>query len=92
MFGEVAKAKGKTATKIMQDIIEEKVDIYDGHERLKATGKTTNTYKQLANSTSLLQTRISKNSLLLEATTNKDIKFELRKIQKAVNELLQKLN
>ena len=92
VFGEVAKAKGKTATKIMQDIIEEKVDIYDGHERLKATGKTTNTYKQISKFHESITDEDFQSSLLLEATTNKDIKFELKKIQKAVNDLLQKLN
>ena len=92
VLGEVAKTKGKTASKIMQDIIDEKVDIYDGHDRLRETGKTTNTYKQISKFHESITNEEFQSSLLLEATTNKDIKFELRKIQKAIGELLQKLN
>lgn len=92
VFGEIAKAKGKTAAKIMQDIIEEKTDIYDGHERLKETGKTTNTYKQISKFHESITDDDFQKSLLLEATSNSAIKFELKKIQKVVENLLKKLS
>lgn len=92
VFGEIAKAKGKIASKIMQDIIEEKTDIYDGHERLKETGKTTNIYKQISKFHESITDDEFQKLLLLEATSNSSIKFELKKIQKAVENLLKKLS
>ena len=75
----------------MQDIIEEKATIYEGHERLKETGKTTNAYKQLSKFRENVSDEDFQKALKLEATTNKDIRFELVKIQKAVNSLLKNL-
>lgn len=91
VLGEVAKAKGKTATRIMKGFIEGSVDIYDGHEQLKATGKTTNTYKHINKFRESIVSEEFQKALMLEATTNKDIKFELSKIRKAVDEILKKL-
>lgn len=91
VFGEIAKAKGKTATRIMQDIIEEKTDIYNGHDRLKETGKTTNTYKQINKFYESISDEDFQKSLLLEATSNTAVKFELKKIQKQIENLLKKL-
>ena len=82
VLGEIAKVKGKAATKIMQDIIEEKTDIYDGHDRLKETGKTTNTYKQISKFHESITDDDFQRSLLLEATSNNAIKFELKKYRR----------
>ena len=88
VLGEVAKAKDKTATKIMQDIIEGKTSIYDGHEKFKATGKASNGYQRIKKFHDLIEDDDFQKALLLEATSNKSVAFELKKIQKAVNKLL----
>ena len=89
VLGEIAKAKDKTSTKIMQDIIQENISIYDGHEKFKATGKASNGYQRIKRFHDLIDDDDFQKSLLLEATTNKSIAFELKKIQKAVNKLIQ---
>lgn len=89
VLGEIAKVKDKTSTKIMQDIIQENISIYDGHEKFKATGKASNGYQRIKRFHDLIDDDDFQKSLLLEATTNKSIAFELKKIQKAVNKLIQ---
>lgn len=89
VLGEIAKAKDKTSTKIMQDIIQENISIYDGHEKFKATGKASNGYQRIKRFHDLIDDDDFQKSLLLEATTNKSIAFELKKIQKAINKLIQ---
>jgi len=88
VLGKVAKAKDKTATKIMRDIIEDKISIYDGHEKFKATGKASNGYQRIKKFHDLIEDDDFQKTLLLEATSNKSVAFELKKIQKAVNKLL----
>lgn len=88
VLGEIAKAKDKTATKIMQDIIQGTTSIYDGHEKFKATGKASNGYQRIKKFHDLIDDDDFQKALLLEATTNKSIIFELKKIQKAVNKLI----
>lgn len=92
VLGEVAKASDKTAKKIMQQIIEESVDIYEGQERLKATGKTTNTYKHVNKFRELIVSDDFQKALFLEATSNSSIQFELKKIRKAVDDILKKMS
>ena len=89
VLGEIAKSKDKTATKIMQDIIQGNTSIYDGHEKFKATGKASNGYQRIKKFHDLIEDDDFQKGLLLEATTNKSIAFELKKIQKAVNKLIQ---
>lgn len=88
VLGEIAKAKDKTATKIMQDIIQGTTSIYDGHERFRATGKASNGYQRIKKFHDLIDDDDFQKALLLEATTNKSVAFELKKIQKAVNKLI----
>ncbi len=89
VLGEIAKSKDKTSAKIMQDIIQGNMSIYDGHEKFKATGKASNGYQRIKKFHDLIDDDDFQKSLLLEATTNKSVAFELKKIQKAVNKLIQ---
>lgn len=91
VLGEIAKAKDKTATKIMQDIIQGHTSIYDGHEKFKATGKASNGYQRIKKFHDLIDDENFQKALLLEATTNKSVAFELKKIQKAVNKLISNI-
>lgn len=91
-LGEIAKSNSKSAKKIMQDFIDEKESLYDGYDKLKSTGKTTDAYKQINRFRNLICGEDFNKTILLEATTNGDIKFELRKIQKQVEEIIKKLH
>lgn len=88
VLGEIAKAKDKTATKIMQNIIQGHISIYDGHEKFKATGKASNGYQRIKKFHDLIDDDDFQKALLLEATSNKSVAFELKKIQKAINKLI----
>lgn len=91
VLGEIAKAKDKTATKIMQDIIQGNTSIYDGHEKFKATGKASNGYQRIKKFHDLIDDDDFQKVIKLEATSNNAIAFELKKIQKAVDKLLKDL-
>lgn len=92
VLGEVAKSSDKTAKKIMQNIIDGSIDIYDGHDQLKATGKTTSTYKHINKFRETIVSDDFQKALLLEATSNSSIQFELKKIKKAIDDILKKLS
>ena len=89
---EIAKSNSKPAKKIMQDYIDEKESLYDGYDKLKSTGKTTHAYKQINKFPNIICDEDFNKNLLLEATTNGDIKFELKKILKQVEDILKKLS
>ena len=91
VLGEVAKTKGKTATRVMKGFIEGSTNIYDGLEQLKATGKTTNAYKHINKFRESIVSEDFQKALMVEATSNKDIKFELNKIKKAIDDILKKI-
>lgn len=92
VLSEIAKTPGKTANKVMEDIISEKTDIYDGFERLKATGKTTSNYKHIEKFYKLIAETDVQTSIKLEATTNKDLLFKLKQIRKEVDKLIKELS
>ena len=89
VLGEVAKANDKTAKKVMQDFIEEKRDIYDAHDILQATGKTTDNYKHIKKFQELICNTDVQDAIKLESTSNKDLIFTLKKIQKELDRLLK---
>ena len=92
VFSEIAKTPGKTANKVMEDIIAGKTDIYDGFDRLKATGKTTDNYKHIDKFYKLISEDDVQTAIKLEATTNRDIAFKLKQIRKAVDKLIKELS
>jgi len=89
VLGEVAKSTSKPAKKIMQDIIEGKTTIYNGHDDLRATGKISNAYQKINKFRELIYDADFQKSMKLEATSSNNIEFELKKIKKAVEELLK---
>lgn len=91
VLSEIAKPKDKTATRIMQDIITGKTDIYTGHDRLKATGKASNSYQKINRFRELVTDSDFQKNIKLEATTNSSVAFELKKIQKAIEKLIKDL-
>lgn len=89
VLGEVAKANDKTAKRVMQDFIEEKRTIYDAHEILQATGKTTDNYKHIKKFQELICNSDTQTAIKLESTSNKDLIFTLKKIQKELDKILK---
>ena len=92
VLSEIAKTPGRTANKVMEDIIAGKTDIYDGLDRLKATGKTTDNYKHIDKFYRLISEDDVQTSIKLEATTNRDIAFKLKQIRKVVDKLIKDLS
>lgn len=92
VLGEIAKSGDKIAKKIMQEIIDGSVDIYEGHEQLKATGKITSTYKHINKFRNTIVDVDFQKALLAEAVANKSIPYELNRIKKVVDELIKKLS
>ena len=92
VLSEIAKTPGRTANKVMEDIIAGKTNIYDGLDRLKATGKTTDNYKHIDKFYKLISEDDVQTSIKLEATTNHDIAFKLKQIRKVVDKLIKDLS
>ena len=92
VLSAIAKESNKTANKVMEDIIAGKTDIYDGFDRLKATGKTTDNYKHIDKFYKLISEDDVQTAIKLEATTNRDIAFKLKQIRKAVDKLIKELS
>lgn len=91
VLSDIAKTPGKEATKVMEDIIAQKTTIYDGHDRLVATGRTTDTYKHIDKFYKLISDADVQKRIKLEATTNPDIGFKLKQIRKVIDKLLKDL-
>lgn len=92
VLGDIAKSTDKTAKKIMQDVIEGKIDIYDAHDKFKATGKASNSYQRIKKFRDLISDDDFQKNLMLEATSSKEIEFELKKIKRSVEKLLKEIN
>lgn len=91
VYGEIAKSTSKEAKKIMQKIVDNEINIYDGHERFAATGKTGNAYQKVKKFREVISDDDFKKTLKLEASATNDVQFELKKIQKTVEGLLKEL-
>lgn len=88
-LGGIAKVTGKTAKRIMKEIAEEKTDIYRGYEHIEDTGKTGSIYQNLNKFRQKIMEEGFKDKIKNEDV--KQIKFELSKIKKTVDELLKDL-
>lgn len=88
-LGGIAKVTGKTARRVMKDIAEEKVSIYVGYEHVEDTGKTGSIYQNLNKFRQKITAEEFKSRMRNEDP--KQIKFELSKIKKTVDELLKEL-
>ena len=91
-LAKVAKATDKTSNRIMRDFICEKVDVYDAYTRFEATGKSGNNYNKIKNFRSLMTSDDFKLALKTESVDNNNIAFELKKIKKEVDKLLDEIS
>ncbi|WP_434510490.1 ParB N-terminal domain-containing protein [Desulfitobacterium sp. AusDCA] len=87
-LGPIAKAKGKTAKKIMQNIIAEETSIYSGYDQLEETGRTNDAFQTLQR----FRERIDRDEFQLKIKKSCDtgvIQLELKKIKKSIDKLLK---
>lgn len=92
VLGTVAKGTDKTAKRLMKDVIEKKATIYDAHDRFESTGRTGGAYNKIKKFRETITDIDFQKKLKLEAGATKDISFELNKISKAVERLLNEIN
>lgn len=87
-LGEIAKVDSKYAKKIMSNISNGKINIYEGFEQIEGTGKTGNIYKTLFR----FRTKINEHDFWtsLSCEDLKQINFELIKIRKIIDKFIQK--
>lgn len=88
-LGKVAKVKGKPANRIMGQISEGKLDLYEGFERIEKSGRTGNAYSILSKFREKINESGFSNKLMNEDRDK--IKFELKKIQKAIDKYMSEL-
>lgn len=88
-MGAIAKLDSTTAKKIMRNIIDGKIDIYEGYERIEDSGKIGFAYQILKKF----------REKICDSSFNKDIagsevdpiKYELKKIQKKIDNLINSI-
>lgn len=88
-LGEIAKSESREAKKIMKDVIEGKVSIYDGFEELEETGKIGSAYKALQKFNEKIGSSEFERQLAEENPAQ--IRYQLRQIQKKVKKILGKM-
>lgn len=88
MLGGIAKVNSKTSKKIMEKIADGEIDIYEGFERVEATGKTGHAYQTLKK----FKDKISDKSFEkdLEKSDIGSVRFELKRIHQKIEALLKK--
>ncbi|NJD02291.1 MAG: hypothetical protein FIA99_06775 [Ruminiclostridium sp.] len=89
LLGTVAKGTDKTAKRLMQEVIEGKISIYDAHDRFEATGKTGGAYTKVKKFRETFTDDDFQKKMKTEAASTKDIAFELKKIKQAIEKLLK---
>lgn len=86
-LGVIAKVESKVANKIIREIANGKIDIYEGFERIEDTGKINNIYQILYK----FRVKINGDEFWrhLKLEDLNQIIFELSKIQKTINNILK---
>ncbi len=89
-LGGIAKVKDKTAKRVMKNISEGKMDIYEAYEHIEDCGKTSTIYQDIKK----FRTKITKPDFedRLKNENVNSIKFELKKINKKVTDLLKEID
>lgn len=92
MLGSIAKGSDKTSKKIMHGYIAEEFSLYEAYERLEATGKIGDAYSRVKKFREIIVDNDFQKKIKTEATTSKDIAFELKKIKQVVEKLLKDID
>ena len=91
VLAPIAKSNDKTAKRLMKDIIEQKSTIYDAHDRFESTGKTGGAYIKIKKFRETIVDSDFKSKIKSEASSSKNIAFELNKIKAAIDKLLREI-
>lgn len=88
-LGPIAKSESREAKKIMNDIIDNKIDVYYGYTKLEDSGKIGDSYKVLQKFNERINDENFKKSLANENI--KQIQYQLKQIQRSVKKLLDSI-
>lgn len=87
-LAKIAKATGVSTSRIMRDYIDEKIDISEAYVRFEATGRSGNNYNKLKEFRTLITSDDFINAIEAEAVNNDNIRFEMKKIKREVDKIL----
>jgi len=89
VLGGIAKVNSKKANKIMSEISNGTIDIYNGFQKIERTGKTGNVYNTL----NKFRFKINEEDFLkkLKNEDRKEINFELSKIKGTIEKYIKEL-
>lgn len=87
----IAKSSGKASARIMRDFIDGNLDIDEAFTRFVATGRSGENYSKLKEFRTLITSDDFVEHLEAEAIENKNIAFELRKINTAAERIINNL-
>lgn len=88
VLGGIAKVQDKESNKIMRDIADGKLDIYEGFQIIEDDGKSGKVYQTLKNFRKKINEEDFSKRMMNENTSQ--VKFELSKIEKTIKILLKK--
>ena len=91
VLSPIAKSRDSTAKGLMTEIIEEKTTIYDAYDRFESTGKTGGAYKTIKRFRESVSNSDFQNKIKSEASSSKNIAFELKKIRSEITKLLREI-
>lgn len=91
-LSDIAKVGDKQAKKIMQNISNGTVTIYDGHEQMLESGKLDNVVKKLKNFKDYIADDSFEKQLKSSKDTYNQSKFEIDKILKRLIKIREKMN
>ena len=89
-LGDVSKVNDKLSRKILKDIAMGEEDIYSGYDIVASSGKMDNNYQFITNFRKKIQEDSFTDKLLKDENLN-NIEFELKKIDKLVKNMLNKI-
>jgi len=90
VLGGIAKVQDKESNKIMRDIADGKLDIYEGYQIIEDDGKAGKVYQILKSFRKKINEEDFSKRMMNENVSQ--IKFELSKIEKTIGMLLKKLD
>lgn len=90
VLGGIAKVQDKESNKIMRDIADGKLDIYEGYKIIEDDGKSGKVYQTLKSFRKKINEEDFSKRMMNENVSQ--IKFELSKIEKTIRMLLKKLD
>jgi hypothetical protein len=89
VLAPIARGRDATSKGLMQEIIQGKTTMYDAHERFESTGKAGGAYKTIKKFRESVADDGFQKKIKIEASSSKDIEFELKKIKSEVVKLLR---